>query len=188
ALASFTLGTLVVVLSSKPLAGPLYSRAAHGGLGWTRPSGSVALVSALVGGAVGGLVVLATWYAPHSPSEALQCLEALANQGLGLQVAWYLMLALVIPVAEEIIFRGFLLGALSPRIGPLPAVGVAALMFVACHLPQVDGYWVAIAAISTVGVLAGLARVRGRSLFAAIILHVSYNAVVVLAMLRTSQA
>lgn len=49
-------------------------------------------------------------------------------------IALTLLIALVVPMVEEFAFRGHIQHTLERRWGPAPAIGVAALLFTACHL------------------------------------------------------
>lgn len=91
----------------------------------------------------------------------------------------FLALALVYPVLEELVFRGWLQGALlrmgwGRRIaGPVSAANfVAALAFAAAHLLRTSAAWAA--AVILPGLMFGYFRER-HGISAAIALHVFYN-------------
>lgn len=92
-------------------------------------------------------------------------------------IAWIASLVLVAPIGEEMVCRGFILPALARKIGVFPAIIGAALLFLLPHLLQVGGYWVAAVGIFSLGILAGVARVRTGSVFAAMLVHAAYNAI-----------
>jgi membrane protease YdiL (CAAX protease family) len=88
------------------------------------------------------------------------------------------------PFAEELYFRGFLLGWLRQRMGTLPAVALSALVFALTHLfmlmhPGASG-WITTGEIFGVGILMGLWVVRTGSLWSSFAVHIGYNCVVVL--------
>jgi membrane protease YdiL (CAAX protease family) len=76
-------------------------------------------------------------------------------------------------VAEELIYRGLLLGALRKRFGPLRAVALSSLVFFAAHA-IVYGYgwhpWFLFA-----GFLYGVVFAASHSLFAAVATHWGFN-------------
>jgi membrane protease YdiL (CAAX protease family) len=88
------------------------------------------------------------------------------------------------PFAEELYFRGFLLGSLRQWMGTLPAVALSALAFALTHLfmlmhPGASG-WITTGEIFGVGTLMGLWVVRTGSLWSSYAVHIGYNCVVVL--------
>lgn len=84
----------------------------------------------------------------------------------------FLIGALVVPLAEELLFRGVIFGGLR-RYGLVPAVAVSAVLFGIGHGPNVVG----IAAIG-LGVINALLYHYSRSIWPAVIAHVVNNAVV----------
>ena len=95
------------------------------------------------------------------------------------------------PFAEELYFRGFLLGWLRQWMGTLPAIALSALVFAIVHLfmfvhPGASG-WITTGEIFGVGILMGLWVARTGSLWSSYAVHIGYNCVVVL-QLYLSQA
>lgn len=139
----------------------------------------------LAGAAVG---VLWIWL---SRGDGAQLAEGLARVGPGERTAWIALRilgsCLVIPVVEELAFRGFLLPWLiapdfervAPRRWTVPAVLISSLAFGALH----QQWWV--------GTLAGLAfaavRIRSGRLGDAILAHAVANAGVAAAVLATGR-
>jgi membrane protease YdiL (CAAX protease family) len=84
--------------------------------------------------------------------------------------------AVIAPVAEEIFYRGFVLGALEGRVGKAGAVLVSTVLFVVPHLPQAWGAWGNLAAIALSGLCFGALRAVTGSTAIAGIAHLSHNA------------
>lgn len=105
----------------------------------------------------------------------------LAAPGWPADLPWrFLALVVLYPVLEELVFRGWLQGALlrlgwGKRVaGPVSAANfVAALAFAAAHLLRTTPAWAA--AVILPGLVFGGFRER-HGLSAAIVLHVFYNA------------
>jgi uncharacterized protein len=103
------------------------------------------------------------------------------------KLAIVLLVALLAPVVEEVVFRGMLQRALSARMGPVGAVGITALVFSVFHWLGVDPSNVAAGVITVVqlfivGVILGeLTRRKGR-LGPAILTHAGFNLIAVLAL------
>ncbi|MDH4140395.1 MAG: CPBP family glutamic-type intramembrane protease [Coriobacteriia bacterium] len=81
-----------------------------------------------------------------------------------------MLVAFVAPVAEEVVFRGVLLGALQSRWPMWPSIIVAAAVFSAFHV----SWWTLVPTLM-VGIAAGWLSVRRTSLWPAITLHALYN-------------
>ena len=108
---------------------------------------------------------------------------AYMDKGLAIQLWWIAGTVLIVPIGEEMVFRGAVQPYLAARIGNGFAILLAALCFVAMHLSQLDGYWPAMVAIFSLGVAAGVARWRTGSLYGAILVHVAYNSTVMVSIL-----
>jgi len=90
-----------------------------------------------------------------------------------------LMLALfgtaVAPLVEEIIFRGFIFGAIERSSGLRAAIWTTALLFAAIHIPQLRGGTPQILAIFGVGLMLSWTRAKTSSLAASYFVHLGYN-------------
>lgn len=86
-----------------------------------------------------------------------------------------LLFVLLIPAAEEVIFRGAMQSVFRRAWGPATAVVASALVFAVAHANPV-----AVPVLLVVGLTLGLAREYSRSLLPCIALHAIYNAVVLL--------
>jgi len=94
---------------------------------------------------------------------------------------WFLFVfaGILAPLTEELIFRGFLLGALLPKIGYPFGVTVAALIFSAAHL-NLDSFLL----LFLLGALLSVLYIRTKSLWPGIIFH-SINNTIALALLAS---
>lgn len=84
-------------------------------------------------------------------------------------IALVAITVLIAPVAEEIVFRGVLQSALTPRVGPVAAIGVSAGVFAAAHLTGA-----AIPTVFVLGMVLGYVRYRHGTV-AAVIGHAAFN-------------
>lgn len=78
--------------------------------------------------------------------------------------------SIVAPIAEEVFFRGFLIGGLRGRVGNVGALLISAAIFMLPHLP-VSIY----PAIFGLGLLLGLLFLQTGSLWPAIFMHAAFN-------------
>ncbi|MBE0475668.1 MAG: CPBP family intramembrane metalloprotease [Coriobacteriia bacterium] len=93
--------------------------------------------------------------------------------GFALTVA---LVVLVGPLVEEVVFRGVILGAVSSRLGPWPAIVASALLFSVYHFTA----WLLVPSF-VLGVACGWLAARRPTLIPAVALHSLYNAVAVAA-------
>lgn len=84
-------------------------------------------------------------------------------------------LAVVAPITEEIIFRGFMYPAFCPRLGPWGSVVVTTVFFTAAHAPQMHGAYENLWIIFVVGALLSWQRAVTGSTMYTIGLHALYN-------------
>lgn len=103
--------------------------------------------------------------------------EILAQQALVLRagaVERMIVAAAVVPVAEEVLFRGVIQGSLAERWGGPSAVLATSLLFALIH-----GQPAALPVLFTAGLVLGLARQVSGSLYPCILAHAVYNAFIV---------
>lgn len=126
--------------------------------------------------------VACTEYGVLPPDDLPQPLfDAMISAPLPLQIGWALMFVGLFPVVEEVLFRGFLFTGLSQSWGPSVAGVMTTMLFVAVHMPKVLEYWPALLAVSLIGALTVLVRMRTGILAPGIALHSTYNGVLVTA-------
>ncbi len=86
------------------------------------------------------------------------------------------------PVFEELFFRGFLFPLVARSLGWIAAAIVAALPFALLHGPQYAWSWQRVAVIFFAGFAFGWMRWRSGSTAAAAVMHATYNATFVTAL------
>jgi membrane protease YdiL (CAAX protease family) len=135
--------------------------------------------SIVIGVALGALAHGYTELAMSWMSEENRNTMMAARESLRLatnEVAWLTVLAVVVaPLTEEFLFRGLLFRALSTRLPMWIAVLASAACFAVVH-PMLS--WIP---VFVLGVVCALVFWRSRNLLPVILLHASYNAVVVMA-------
>jgi membrane protease YdiL (CAAX protease family) len=161
-----------------------------GSVGLRRPRGGVArsALYGIAGGLAAGLVARGYLVVVDRievlrrlRDETVSLSPADASSGL---VPWFGVLALVAaPLFEEFIFRGVLYGGFRRSVGPAKAAVFSAAVFAIVH-PAI-----ATAPVFVLGVLAAVAFERSRSLLSSVIIHMTYNAVVIgVALVRVGKA
>lgn len=156
-LAAYSLGKLDTSLPSKLTSAGLVA---------------VLLVGTRVAGWIYGLMVRALgWNPPVKTDSTLSGLFGPGSVGLLLSLV---LVVIVAPVIEEMVFRGVLLRAFDARWGMWPAVLAQAVLFGAYHFNA----WLFVPTMM-LGVAAGWLALERESLWPAISLHVLYNLVAV---------
>ena len=89
-----------------------------------------------------------------------------------MRISWFVMAVFFAPVAEEYLFRGLLFRALDEEWGGWRAVLASAAFFAIYHPPLA---WIPVA---TVGAVNAVLYKKSRNLMPCILLHMTYNAVV----------
>lgn len=89
-------------------------------------------------------------------------------------VVTFLTVAILAPIAEEIVFRGFIQDTLQKYLSPAVTILVTAFLFSVIHM-QVEY----VIALGIMGLILGWARYRSKSLLVPVVIHVLNNAYMV---------
>ena len=87
-----------------------------------------------------------------------------------------LVLGVLAPTVEELIFRGLVYGYVEGRFGGVAALIVSSLLFASAHVE-----WIHMALVLPIGLLLGWVRMRSGSLWPTIAAHIANNCVAVIA-------
>ncbi|MCU0677085.1 MAG: CPBP family intramembrane metalloprotease [Myxococcota bacterium] len=120
------------------------------------------------------LVILGRLIVALVPATGLAPIELFVEMPSGrLAVA---LVAVFVPVAEELFFRGFVFGTLERVRGANVALAFTVILFAVVHLPQQWGAWGAFASVATTGLaLTLMRRFTGSTLLCALV-HLGHNA------------
>ena len=123
-----------------------------------------------------GIWLAGAWLSQLVPSTGLSPVEAFVSYPSGsLALA---VVAVVVPIAEELFFRGFVFGALEERRGPGVAFVVTALVFALAHLPQQWGAWGPFVSVTFTGLMLTALRLGTRSTITPALAHLTHNALI----------
>ena len=95
---------------------------------------------------------------------------------LWMRVLLTLMIVLLAPFVEELLFRGVLLAGLSERLPLRWAVALSVLLFAIAHLPDTGGHWQVLPGLIALALGLTWLRVRSGSLLPGYAAHALYNA------------
>ena len=161
----FLVGLLAVAAAVIPL-----GRMAWPALG-LRPTGWRPLVLGALGTLALSVVVSQSGLQPEGMKQALNVSAQPAQL-----LAALLVMAVLAPLVEELVFRGLLYGWLESRWGSTVAFIVSSLAFAAAHYE-----WKHIVLVLPLGLLFGYLRRRTNSLVPSLVAHMANNGVAVAA-------
>ena len=118
---------------------------------------------------------------PSTGEAAIESFVAWPSGMLAVSLA-----AVLVPLAEELFFRGFVYGTLDRRYGARTAFVATVLLFTAAHLPQAWHAWGAVSAILLTGVVLTALRAWTGSVLVPALAHLAYNGVNVVLSLATA--
>lgn len=123
----------------------------------------------------------------HTDQVAVKYLKATMSDPL-LFVSTIMLIILVVPVLEEILFRGFLQTWLKQYIGTLYAIIFTSIIFSTFHFSASQGLdnVELLLSLFVLSCFLGFLRERQQSICASIGLHATFNAITVLALLMMS--
>jgi membrane protease YdiL (CAAX protease family) len=145
---------------------------------WNRPGRRLAINALLAGAALAvvsdiGEVVFHRWI-----PDSLPITEYFKDRPSALLLASFAIL--VAPFMEELLFRGFLYPALARWTGPFISIVATASAFALLHGAQLGYSWAPLLLIFIVGVALTVTRVVTRSVATGVIVHMTYNFVLLL--------
>lgn len=95
-----------------------------------------------------------------------------------------LVAVVLVPLAEEYLFRGFVYARIRSLAGPRLAVFLSAAVFAGAHAgAAAHGVWVLVAQTFVLGLVLGWLRLRSDRLFPSMVAHIANNAVAILLVL-----
>ncbi|MGH9469676.1 MAG: lysostaphin resistance A-like protein [Terriglobia bacterium] len=115
----------------------------------------------------------------HFPLQRL-----FSSQAASIAVAVFAVV--IAPFMEELIFRGVLFSIFEVHAGLGFAIGITAVLFAAMHIPEYWGAWDHVFLIFLVGLAFSITRGVTRSLAPSVVMHVTYNACLMIGLLAVS--
>ena len=79
------------------------------------------------------------------------------------------------PIIEEVLFRGLAFAGIASRLGPVWATAITTIIFTALHAPEKILYWPGFFDVAAVALLSCALRLRYRSIRPGIAMHFFYN-------------
>ena len=141
------------------------------GLAWVRlPSPATTYVRTGVLLAIGSTLFAIAFSDPSQPNPMQELFSR--REHLWLLATFGILVA---PLIEEIVFRGFLYGALEHRHNSAVALAASTVVFAFLHGAQYGWQWAPLAVLVAVGCALGVVRMHTGSTKASTIVHAAYN-------------
>ncbi len=116
-----------------------------------------------------GLLAVTSWIIPPEPHPILSAMSGASSPWLAVMV---ITVAVIVPIGEELLFRGLLQSLLRRHFGPWPAVLIASAVFAAAHCTQPQ----AVPSLFVLAVVMGYNYERTGRLLAPMLIHALFNA------------
>jgi membrane protease YdiL (CAAX protease family) len=97
-----------------------------------------------------------------------------------LQLIMIVVVVVMAPLFEELLFRGVLLGGYRRSWGPVRGGALVTILFAAIHFPQVVLYWPSIITYLLMALAALWIRLKASAVGPAVMVHLAYNMTVVI--------
>lgn len=117
-------------------------------------------------------------FGPHIEQEAIQFFRGITTN-FAVVIVSFLVVALIVPIIEEIVFRGFVQQWLKRYMNPLPAIILTGIAFSLAHFSGAQGISniPLITALFILSLFLGFLRERQGNLLAPIALHAMVNTI-----------
>lgn len=145
-------------------------------LGFKRPSLKPLGLSILAGLSVAAIVLgLMAVVPPGEDQELAGPLGRLAESGPLGHAFWILIAMGLAPLAEEVLFRGYIYLGVRQSLGPIGAGALTTLLFTVMHMTATGTYWPAIGGVLLGAILLVVVMERTGNLTYCITIHTAYN-------------
>lgn len=129
------------------------------------------LIVGIIFAVISSWVIFARKVQPDTPLSELVD----STQSSFWMLIFFIVAVFIAPLAEELIFRGYLFQTLRKARGVITAVFVTAVSFAILHVGQYWGDWAAIGMVALVGLALTLLRVWTDTTLASAVMHYVYN-------------
>jgi membrane protease YdiL (CAAX protease family) len=153
-------------------------------LGWHWAGISLPKRILLVVGVMIGMIVILITLTKVLPDTQVSPFAQMLKTSRAVRVVIVALAVITAPLVEEVVYRGVLYSALRKRLGVGAAVATVSLLFPLVHVPQYTGAWAGIIGLTLLSLILTVIRARMRSLLPCVVIHLVFNAVMSLEILR----
>lgn len=150
----------------------------RGNFGLTRVTGRQMLLSILCGVTLALLAVVISVMVPSGMTATHSSISLYLSHGTLMFLLWISTSVIVAPFVEELLFRGVIFSTMVSNFNVFAGAVSSVFFFVLVHVPQLFGYWPPLMSIALLGTFLVIVRVKMRSLWSSIIVHISYNVLI----------
>lgn len=171
----FLLGITLALLMSRYKESSLKEVSEKFGLIW-RPRTRTVVIAFMSGILFVALFTQLMKVFPPGADAVEHSLNVISNTSIWLQIAFALTVVTIVPVVEELIFRGVLFKGLANSWGRGIAGCVVAVIFILVHPETIRaGYWLTHSALYAISVMLTVARMLTGALTSSIFIHSGFN-------------
>lgn len=145
-------------------------------MGLFTPARGQVMLSVLGGIALAAVVLALNASFPSGGGARSGSIDLYTTHGRVLLYSWLIAGIAVAPFVEELLFRGVAFSVVASHFNAFAGAVASVLLFMLLHVSQLTHHWTSAAAITALATTCALIRVNKGSLWAAMILHGSYNA------------
>lgn len=186
--AGFIAGGIAMIVLSSHLARDQLRDESPNGAAWRMGTPGQLAGGILVGGLVAfSYLLLFSLAFPFSPAgREIGPLAKMATTPGITRVLWLLLMILLAPPIEELLFRGVLLGGFRRSFGPVGGGIAVTALFIILHVTEAVHYWPALIGISSLAGATLWIRLRTGAVGPAIAAHFSYNTLIAITVIKFS--
>ena len=137
------------------------------------------LVSVIVG--VFAVIIFLSLVLPPPEETAF---DKLLKISPSVRISVAVMAVLSAPIVEEVVYRGILFGGLVKKIGKVATIIVVTMLFAGVHFPQYLESIQGLVGLTFLSLVITTVRAQTRSIFPCIMIHLIYNSIGVIEILR----
>lgn len=131
-----------------------------------------------------GLDQLLVKFVPQKPTPFDDVLKTSENVRLAVAA----MAVLTAPFVEELVYRGVLFSGLRSRFSARTTVVIVTILFAGVHVPQYVGAWASLIGLTVLSFVLTSIRALTKSILPCVLVHMLFNTVGVIGILRPNQA
>jgi membrane protease YdiL (CAAX protease family) len=138
----------------------------------------------LVAGVIMGMSLVLSLLSRVLPDTQVSPFEQMLKSSREVRVVIAALAVITAPLVEEAVYRGVLYSGLRKRLGVGAAVAIVSLLFPLVHVPQYTGAWAGVIGLTLLSFVLTLIRASTRSLLPCVVIHMAFNALGSLEILR----
>lgn len=153
-------------------------------LGWKWEGFSLPAKIVYVFSVIAGVFVFLFFISLVLPPPEETAFDKLLKISPSVRISVAIMAVLSAPIVEEVVYRGIVFGGLVKKIGRVATVIVVTMLFAGVHFPQYLESIQGLVGLTFLSLVITTVRAQTRSIFPCIVIHLIYNSIGVIEILR----